>query len=345
MTNHSIPVLLLLCCSMGAVAQGLIEEREAELRSAKLAYEMAEDNKSASDADIARATFDYGFALMRAMDLAGGHETLKLALKRYKKAYGRDSPEQIRVLLQLAQAEYALGKSRSSQRNLEQARRLATESFENSSIDYADVLYRIGRIERALDFLDAAFEDLLAAHQIYTAGLDPMAIRLGESNQILGEVCLREGRIDEAETYLLAALDIFDPSMPDRAGAHMNVLAGWGGVLDSMGLRNAATDYYVALGRLLEPGNTELLPAKRVAPMYPPDALQAGISGYVEWQFTVDRNGFVVDPQIIDMRGAKSFEAASWDALSEFRYPPRFVDGQPVSTSGVTTTITFMLED
>lgn len=330
---------------MSAAALGIIEEREAELRTAKLTYEMAEDNKSASDADIAQATFDYGFALMRAMDLVEGHEVLKFALKRYKTAYGKDSPEQIRVLLQLAQAEYALGKTRSSQRNLEKARRIATESFGNSSVDYADVRYRIGRIGRALGFIDTAFEDLLVAHQIYEAELDPMAMRLGESNQILGEVSLREGRMAEAETYLLAALDIFDPSMPDRVGAHMNVLAGWGGVLDSMGLRNAATDHYLALGRLQEPDNADLLPAKRVAPMYPADALEAGISGHVEWQFTVDRNGFVVDPQVIDMRGAKSFEAASWEALVEFRYPPRFVDGQPVSTSGVTATITFMLED
>ncbi len=345
MTKHSVLAFLLLFFSMGAVAQDVVEGWQAELRAARLAYEAVEDNESASDSDLARATFDYGFALMRASKLDEGRETLKLALKRYKRAFGKDSPEQIRVLLQLAQAEYALGKSRSSQRYLENARSIATESFGNSSIEYADILYRIGRIELAMGSTDAAYDNLMTAHQIYETALDPTAPRLGESNQVLGELCLRTGRLKMAETYLLAALEIFDPSKPDRLGAHIDVLAGWGGVLDSMGLRNAATEHYLAIGRLLEPNTTDLLPAKRVAPMFPMDALEAGISGYVEWQFTVDENGFVVDPQVIDMRGAKSFEAASWAALSEFRYPPRFVDGQPVATPGVTTIISFMIED
>lgn len=307
MTKYAILVLSLLSVSVVAPAQDSFRDREEALRAAKQVYEMAEDSKTAEDAEVAQATFDYGFALMRVMDAEESRKVLKLALKRYKNVYGKDSPRQISVLLQLAQADFVLRRSRSSQRYLKQARTIAMEAFDNTSIDYADNLYRVGRVALALMFNDAAFEDLLAAHQVYGSKLDPMAIRLGESNHTVGRLHLNDRRMDEAVPYLRAALEVFDPSDPARLDLHIQVLASWGGALESLGLRDEATVHYLAIGRLQEPLNTDLLPMLRVAPKYPMDALEAGISGYVEWQFTVDERGYVVDPQVIYTQGTKSF--------------------------------------
>lgn len=344
-TRYLILVLALLSVSVGAPAQEQFKDREKALYDAKRAYEMAEDSHTAEDFEVARATFDYGLALLRVLDVDESRDVLKLALKRYRDVYGGDSPELVNTLLLLAQADLVLQRSRSSKRYLKQARTIVAEAFDKSSIEYADYIYRIGRVALSLSFTDAAYEDLRSAHQVYVLRLKPQAIRLGETEHLLGQLYLDSGRIDQATPHLRAALEIFDPSDPTRLDRHIQVRASWGGALESLGLRDEATAHYVAVGRLKEPLDGDLLPLYRVAPSYPRDALAAGVSGYVDWQFTVDESGYVVDPQVINIQGAKSFEKAALDALVKFRYPPRFVDGQAVATPGVTSQISFMLSD
>ena len=118
MTKYAILVLSLLSVSVGVPAQDSYQDRKEALQAAKHIYEMAEDDKTAEDAEVAQATFDYGFALLRAMDAKESRKLLKLALKRYRNVYGKDSPRQISTLLYLAQSEFMLRRSRPSQRYL-----------------------------------------------------------------------------------------------------------------------------------------------------------------------------------------------------------------------------------
>jgi TonB family protein len=345
MFRLAIVVIALLPLAAAVSSQDMFQDRVEALQAAKHAYEIAESSKMADDARVAQVTLDYGMALLRNFDAEESRRVLKLALERYEDAYGKDSPRQIDVLLQLAQADFVLRRSRSSKKHLKKARTLAAELFDNASVEYADYMYRIGRVSNALTYTDEALEDIAAAHRIYVSNFEPMSIRLGESSHLLGKMYLDEGRMDEAEPLLQAALQIFDSTNPALFDRHIQVLADWGGGLESRGLRDEATVFYVEAGRLQEPLATDLKPLFRVAPQYPEDALRSGISGFVEWQFTVDERGFVVDPEIIRYQGARSFEKASLDALMRFRYPPRFVDGQPVATPGVTSTISFVLEN
>lgn len=345
MFRLAIIVIALLPLAAAVSSQDMFQEQVEALQAAKQTYEIAESSKTADDARVAQATLDYGMALLRAFDAEKSRRILKLALRRYEDVYGKDSPKLVDVLVQLAQADFVLSRSRSSKKHLEKARTLVAESFDNTSVEYADYMYRIGRVSNALTYTDEALEDISAAHRIYVSNLEPMSIRLGESSHLLGRMYLDEGRMDEAEPLLQAALRIFDSTNPALFDRHIQVLAEWGGALESRGLRDEATVFYVEAGRLQERLATDLKPLFRAAPQYPEDALKRGISGFVEWEFTVDEQGFVVDPKIIGYQGARSFEKASLDALTQFRYPPRFVDGQPVATPGVTSTISFMLEN
>ncbi len=56
--------------------------------------------------------------------------------------------------------------------------------------------------------------------------------------------------------------------------------------------------------------------------------------------FTVDAQGFVIDPRIMSSTAAALNEAAL-AAISQFRYAPRFVDGGPVATTNVSYTFDF----
>jgi outer membrane biosynthesis protein TonB len=100
-----------------------------------------------------------------------------------------------------------------------------------------------------------------------------------------------------------------------------------------------------------------------MAPRYPSVMLNSGQEGYVVFSFTVDEEGYVREPEVIEesdfryMSGRRtgssmsvpardrSFRVAAQEAVERFRYAPRFEDGKPVATAGVKTRITFKLED
>ena len=83
----------------------------------------------------------------------------------------------------------------------------------------------------------------------------------------------------------------------------------------------------------------------------------SGIEGHVDMSFTIDKNGFVRDAEVIDKKStrgdrtaslsrkkARVLEEAALDAVKRFRYAPKFVDGKVVETDNVKTRITFAIE-
>ena len=70
-------------------------------------------------------------------------------------------------------------------------------------------------------------------------------------------------------------------------------------------------------------------------PVYPEDALAAGVSGVVMIQITIDAEGTVSDAQIV--RSVPLLDQAALDAVRQWRYETPIVNGQPGS---VTTTVT-----
>src|SRR5690606_38664758 len=87
----------------------------------------------------------------------------------------------------------------------------------------------------------------------------------------------------------------------------------------------------------------EYLPIVKVAPVYPADAVTLRLEGYVIVEFTVDENGSVEDPFIVES-SSPIFEAAALEATWKFKYKPRLVNGKPVSVPGIRNRITFVLD-
>jgi len=87
------------------------------------------------------------------------------------------------------------------------------------------------------------------------------------------------------------------------------------------------------------------LPLVKVAPVYPYHAQLNGREGYVILEFTVDADGRVRDPIVIEDSPQGLFDDAAIDAALQFRYVPRVVDGKRVPVSGGRNRMTFELED
>ena len=85
-------------------------------------------------------------------------------------------------------------------------------------------------------------------------------------------------------------------------------------------------------------------PLFQQAPDYPLDMLATRREGFVDVGFTVDKDGFVQNPVVLKQTGGQSFEQAALDAVEQFRYAPKFVNGSAVETRFVKTRVTFNIE-
>ncbi len=72
-------------------------------------------------------------------------------------------------------------------------------------------------------------------------------------------------------------------------------------------------------------------------PVYPAAALQNRIEGWVELMFTITESGAVSDVEVVDAQPRGIFESAATQAVGNWRYRPRFTNGQPVQRRSVVT--------
>jgi protein TonB len=78
-----------------------------------------------------------------------------------------------------------------------------------------------------------------------------------------------------------------------------------------------------------------------VAPIYPPFAVRAKISGYVIIETTIDVEGRVTDATVL--RSVPGLDQAALDAVRQWRYRPTLLNGIAVSIR-MTVTVTFALK-
>jgi protein TonB len=104
---------------------------------------------------------------------------------------------------------------------------------------------------------------------------------------------------------------------------------------------NLTTGFGVVAGT----ADGDYLPIVKVAPVYPPRALERGVEGYVILEFTVTKAGTVKDPRVVEYHPSTIFNRAALNACLKFKYKPRVVNGEPIEVHGVLNKITFELVD
>lgn len=82
----------------------------------------------------------------------------------------------------------------------------------------------------------------------------------------------------------------------------------------------------------------------RVQPVYPAAAEARGLEGWVLVQFEVLPDGRVANAFIVES-SSHVFEKAALTAAYRFRFKPRVVDGEPVTTSGLQNLFRFEMPD
>lgn len=75
----------------------------------------------------------------------------------------------------------------------------------------------------------------------------------------------------------------------------------------------------------------DVIPIVRIEPQYPREALIEGIGGWVEIEFTIEADGSVSSPKIIDSQPRRMFDRNAIRAIYKWKFKPRIVNGKPVA--------------
>ncbi len=75
----------------------------------------------------------------------------------------------------------------------------------------------------------------------------------------------------------------------------------------------------------------DVIPIVRIEPQYPREALIEGISGYVLVEFTIEPDGSVSDPKVLESQPRRMFDRSAVRAIYKWKFKPRIVDGKPIA--------------
>ena len=137
--------------------------------------------------------------------------------------------------------------------------------------------------------------------------------------------------------------DAPQPSLDQRADIGGQAVTGLGDSPASIG--NVDMDIGSGFGVAAGSADGDYLPIVKVAPIYPPRALERGIEGYVILEFTVTKTGSVEDARVVEYEPSTLFNRAAIRAALKFKYKPRIVSGVAIEVRGVLHKLTFRLVD
>jgi len=78
----------------------------------------------------------------------------------------------------------------------------------------------------------------------------------------------------------------------------------------------------------------------RTVPEYPPEAYRQGVTGFVKMKFDVSTNGETKNV-VVNSQPKGIFDENAVNALSEWTYIPKVINGQPTEMKGLTVTLNF----
>ncbi|XOV84020.1 MAG: TonB family protein [bacterium] len=90
--------------------------------------------------------------------------------------------------------------------------------------------------------------------------------------------------------------------------------------------------------------DADLLPIVKVGAVYPQEAKDKGIEGYVLVEFTVNATGLTEGAKVVRAEPPGVFEEEALKAVARYRYKPRVVAGQGVAVEGIRNRLTFRLD-
>lgn len=221
-----------------------------------------------------------------------------------------------------------------------QDNRLARESYK-SALEIAEdsgkpdilAVTQMGAFKRLshTEFYDRSlFSGLEDAHEYFINSLPPNAVDRLEATYLLARAYHGQKKYSKAEPLYLEVIkgyDVLDFTHPYSLSSHSRLVE----LYEHEGERDKATKHCIAIGSMTPwDDNQEQTPLFRKPAKYPMNLALRRKDGWVEVHFTVDEMGMVRDPKVTRSSGGRAFETAAVEAVSAWRFAPKFEDGKPV---------------
>ncbi len=317
------------------------------------------------DADERTPVFliNYGVALTALLRREEARDVLREALRLGTAIHGRHSLQLVDVYIPLAQTYAEFGSETQLLKYYKKALSLVETEVGRDSELYANIAFEAAVTAYTKAHSTAGLRYLERARDAYAASKGQDSFEVGLAEFQLGKFKFTKGRYKQSVLHLLAALPLFEGEAPMQLEYQMYTHALLVQAYESRHMSDAATEHCIAIGQLNEGlGDHDYEPLFRQSPAYPALLRSVGAEGYVDFEFTVDSNGFVRNPRVTNLATTarapsrsktigrysdtdRSFEAAALEALKRFRYAPRVVNGESTSVDGVRTRISFTLVD
>jgi len=358
-------------------------ERVTVLNESWAAYKAATETGDVSaiietsDAAVAagRAVFDsddkrlpilllnYGTALLAGAQQEPAQDVLKEALILSKQIHGDDAEELVKILEALGDSAADIGSASRQLKYYKRALSIIEKHFGRESVEFASASLRAATRTYDLSKTTVGIKYLRDAREVYGNVHGEESPEAGLADYLLAKFEFSKGRHKKAIEHALEALPKLEGDSPELLDLQMYSRALLVQAYEKRNMTEDATPHCLAIGRIskLRP-DQDHQPLFRISPRYPAKLLMSGIEGYVDFEFTVDENGFVRDPNVINAaqkgrspsrnrsidvfdEADSSFEVAALEAIERFRYAPMFVDGVATPIENVKTRISFRIED
>ena len=277
-------------------------------------------------------------------------EALEVSLQLYEDSFGDDAPDLIDPYMELAEANAVMRNVAATRESYVNALQLVEEHPDagsqlegliQMSIGVIDANSVVGFRERE-DHAQATVEILEAAQEIFEAQDDAQSrLYLAQTGYALGNFEIQNNNFDDAIEPLLAAVEIFTSFSAEddiTIQTHTALVIAY----ERSGRRDAATTHLIAIAEARPYDETSYAPTLEYTAYPRPVSYNGPLSrppttatGYTIVSFTVDKQGFVVDPEVVESEGSNLFPGAALRTIRDFRYPPRLVNGEAVDTPDV----------
>ncbi len=308
------------------------------LESASEAYRLGAKLYGKKSVSAAKLGINYATLLNDGGEFRRARRVLKGKLEIMEGEYGSDAVELVSILIELGRANFDLREPEGGLAYFDRTIGLLTNHKNpmyrgKKNFDIASILLRRQGSAFTRKYIEAA-------HAVYAEHLQPNDVRLGLTSYHMALWSVADEDHATAIDYLLASLGAFktdDGKMQnlERTARTMLVAA-----LENTGQSELATEHCIALGRDLE-WTTPVRPVfSAVDPVLPEGARANALSGEVVLAFTIDEQGFVRNPSVTSS-SVPAFDGPVVEMVSQFRYAPRFADGNPVATEDVSFAMSF----
>jgi len=271
-------------------------------------------------------------------------------LKQRIEKFGKESTEVLAIRVQLM-AEFGNHDS-FSKAYTQEGRRVIdlAEELAEKNPDYAASIYnQVIDALSGVKMIPVSIRTLIKFTEVAeTALLDKVGkkdIRTIRAQFFLGQLYQANNRkknaIAQFEKLIVTMEEALDFSHPYELGAHARLVT----LYEQTGQSDEATKHCLAIGKMT-PWEEDIdpVPLFRQEPSYPLSAARSSRSGSVKMFFDITPNGFVDNIRVSESVGGEAFVAKSKEALSSWRYAPKFVDGEPVSARDQSVRLDFRIE-